>query len=211
MKLVATMATTASSPGRGSPVSISGRDFAFDPRTHELEATSGGCQHGMCFDEWGRKFVCSNSSHIQLVMFEDRYLRRNRYLAAPAARQIIAADGGQAEVFRISPVEPWRLVRTRLRVAGQVPGPIEGGGRAAGYFTSATGVTIYTGDAWPEEYRGLAIIGDVGSNIVHRKRLLPDGVGLKAVRMDEKKEFLASSDIWFRPCSSPMRPTARYT
>jgi len=37
----------------------------------------------MCFDEWGRKFVCSNSSHIELVMFEDRYLRRNRFLAAP--------------------------------------------------------------------------------------------------------------------------------
>src|SRR5205823_4306031 len=42
-------------------------------------------------------------------------------------------------------------------------------------------------------------IGDVGSNIVHRKKLLPDGVSLKAVRMDEKKEFLASDDIWFRP------------
>ncbi len=180
-------------------VPISGRDFAFDPRTHQLEATSGGSQHGMCFDEWGRKFVCSNSSHIELVMFEDRYLRRNRYLAAPSAHQLIATDGGQAEVFRISPVEPWRIVRTRLRVGGQVPGPIEGGGRAAGYFTGATGVTIYTGNAWPDEHHGLAFIGDVGSNIVHRKKLLPDGVSLKAVRMDEKKEFLASDDIWFRP------------
>jgi putative membrane-bound dehydrogenase-like protein len=201
VKLVSVKASGGHQPldKAAAPVSISGRDFAFDPRTHELEATSGGCQHGMCFDEWGRKFVCSNSSHIELVMFEDRYLRRNRYLAAPAARQMIAADGGQAEVFRISPVEPWRLVRTRLRVAGQVPGPVEGGGRAAGYFTSATGITIYTGNAWPEEYRGMAFVGDVGSNIVHRKRLQPDGVGLKGMRIDEKKEFLASNDIWFRP------------
>ncbi len=38
----------------------------------------------MSFDDWGRKFVCSNSDHIQLVMFEDRYLARNPYLAAPA-------------------------------------------------------------------------------------------------------------------------------
>jgi putative membrane-bound dehydrogenase-like protein len=189
----------ADAPRSPAGVSISGRDFAFDPRTHELEATSGGSQHGMCFDQWGRKFVCSNSSHIELVMFEDRYLRRNKYLAAPSARVPIAADGGQAEVFRISPVEPWRLVRTRLRVAGQVPGPVEGGGRAAGYFTSATGVTIYAGNAWPEEYRGLAIVGDVGSNIIHRKRLRPQGVSLNAVRIDEKKEFVASSDIWFRP------------
>ena len=52
-----------------------GRDFAFDPRTLELEATSGGGQYGMSFDKWGRKFVCSNSDHIQQVMFEDRYVR----------------------------------------------------------------------------------------------------------------------------------------
>ena len=32
------------------------------------------------------------------------------------------------------------IARTKLRVAGMVPGPIEGGGRAAGYFTGSTGV-----------------------------------------------------------------------
>ena len=90
----------------------------------------------------------------------------------------IAADGPQAEVFRTSPVEPWRIVRTRLRVTGAVTGPIEGGGRAGGYFTGATGITIYRGDAWPAEYLGQSFIGDVGSNIVHRKILEPDGVGL---------------------------------
>ena len=63
----------------------------------------------------------------------------------------IAADGPQAEIYRASPVEPWRVVRTRLRVAGKVPGPIEGGGRASGYFTGATGITIYRGNAWPRE------------------------------------------------------------
>ena len=33
-------------------------------------------------------------------------------------------------MFRISPDEPWRVVRTRLRVKGIVEGPVEGGGRA---------------------------------------------------------------------------------
>src|SRR6185295_10417896 len=156
------------------PVNLNGRDFSFDPRTLELRAESGGAQHGMSFDDWGRKFVCSNSDHLQLVMFEDRDAARNPYLAAPSPRVSIAADGPQAEVFRISPVEPWRLVRTRLRVSGKVPGPIEGGGRAAGYFTGATGATIYRGDAWPAEYRGQTFIGDVGSNIIHRKVLEPN-------------------------------------
>ncbi len=180
-------------------LSLNRRDFSFNPRTHEISAQSGGAQHGMSFDDWGRKFVCSNSNHIQLVMFEERYVKRTPSLAAPSATISIAADGPQAEVFRISPVEPWRVIRTKLRVAGAVPGPVEGGGRAAGYFTGSTGVTIYRGNAWPENLHGTALIGDVGSNIVHRKRLSPAGVALRAERMDEGKEFLASTDIWFRP------------
>ncbi|MCY2966546.1 MAG: c-type cytochrome, partial [Planctomycetota bacterium] len=181
------------------PVNLNGRDFSFDPRILDIRPESGGAQHGMCFDDFGRKFVCSNSDHIQLVMYEDRYIARNKSLAAPGPRVSIASDGPQAEVFRISPVEPWRIVRTRLRVSGKVPGPIEGGGRAAGYFTGATGVMLYRGDAWPAEYRGQAFIGDVGSNIVHRKKLEPNGVALVANRVDDKVEFLASTDTWFRP------------
>lgn len=180
-------------------VDLRGRDFAFDPRDFSIHATTGGGQHGWSLDEWGRKFVCSNSDHVQQVVYEDRYLARNPYVEAPPPRISIAADGPQAEVYRASPVEPWRIVRTRLRVAGAAVGPIEGGGRAAGYFTGATGLTIYKGDAWPAENRGLAIVGDVGSNLIHRKRLEPNGLEFVAKRIDEKSEFVASTDIWFRP------------
>ncbi|HVX12858.1 MAG TPA: PVC-type heme-binding CxxCH protein [Pirellulales bacterium] len=186
---------------KSEPKNLNGRDFAFDPRTLELSATSGGAQHGMSFDAWGRKFVCSNSDHLQQVMYEDRYIARNPYLTAPGPRRSIAADGPQAEVFRTSPVEPWRIVRTRLRVSGAAPGIIEGGGRAAGYFTGATGVTIYKGDAWPTSQEW-AIVGDVGSNLVHRKRLEPDDkepLEFVGRRVDENSEFVSSRDIWFRP------------
>jgi putative membrane-bound dehydrogenase-like protein len=178
-------------------LSLRGRDFSIDTRSIELFPETGGGQHGMSFDDWGRKFVCANSDHIQLVLLKDEYLSRLTDLLS--SRESIAADGPQAEVFRISPVEPWRELRTRLRVQGAVPGPIEGGGRAAGYFTGATGVTIYRGDAWPREYRGNAFIGDVGSNIVHRKVLEHSGVSLVARRADQNREFVASRDIWFRP------------
>jgi putative membrane-bound dehydrogenase-like protein len=181
------------------PLSLRGRDLAIDPRTWTVTPVSGGAQHGLSFNDWGDRFVCSNSDHLQQIMYEDRYLARNPYLAAPSPRRSIAADGPQADVFRISPVEPWRLVRTRLRVSGMVPGPVEGGGRAAGYFTGATGATIYRGDAWPAQWRGLAVVGDVGSNLVHRKRLEESGVGFVGKRIDEKSEFVASRDIWFRP------------
>ena len=180
-------------------VNLRGRDFSFDPKTLDLRPESGGAQHGMDFDEWGRKFVCSNSDHIQAVMIDERYLARNPFLAVSRIRLSIAADGPQAEVYRKSPVEPWRLVRTRLRVAGLVKGPVEGGGRAAGYFTGSTGVTIYRGNAWPEAYHGQAVIGDVGSNIIHRKEVDWSQLVPVARRLDENREFVTSTDIWFRP------------
>lgn len=181
------------------PIGLRGRDFSFDPRTMALRPESGGAQHGLSFDDWGRRFVCHNSDHCQLILFDDRYIARNPYLASPASKMNIAEDGAAADVYRISPVEPWRIVRTRLRMKGIVPGIVEGGGRDAGYFTSATGVTVYKGDAWPAEYRGNVFIGDVGSNLIHRKILSPDGVRLRARRADPNTEFVRSTDIWFRP------------
>ncbi len=184
---------------KAKPVSLSGRNFSFDPRTLDITLLSGASQHGMTYDDWGRRFVCHNSDPIQMVMYEDRYVARNPYLAAPNPKVSISVEGPQSDVYRISPVEPWRVLRTKLRVGGLVKGPIEGGGRPAGYFTGTTGVTVYRGDAWPDEYRGQAFVGEVSSNLVHRKVLEPDGVGFRARRVDVKKEFLASTDIWFRP------------
>lgn len=184
---------------QSKPLTIRGRDLAMNPDTLELTPITGGAQHGASTDQWGNRFVCSNSDHIQHCALEDHYLARNPYLAVSNARRSIAVDGPQADVFRISPLEPWRVVRTRLRVNKVVPGIVEGGGRPAGYFTGATGVTIYTGDAWPAEHLNTAFIGDVGSNLVHRKKLTPSGVTFKAERIDDKKEFLASRDTWFRP------------
>lgn len=185
--------------GDTPPLTLRGRDLAFDPRTRAIAAISGGGQHGASFDDWGRRYVCHNSDHIMLLMFEDHYAARNPWVAAPNPRISIAADGPAADVFRISPVEAWREVRTRLRAQGLVPGPLEGGGRAAGYFTSATGITLYRGDTWPAADRGLAIVADVGSNLIHRKRLEAKGLEQVARRVDEGAEFIASTDLWFRP------------
>jgi hypothetical protein len=146
----------------------------------------------MSFDNRGRKFVCSNSDHIQYVLYENRYAVRNSAYAMPNPRVSIAVDGPAAEVYRLSPDEPWRVIRTRWRVAGQVPGPIEGGGRPSGYFTGATGITLYRGHAWPEEMQGDAFIADCGSNLVHRKKLRPDGVSFKAERAADEQTMESS-------------------
>ncbi len=187
-------------------VELRQRDFSFNPRTLELRPESGGAQHGMCFDDYGNRFVCSNSDHAQAIVYNDRYLTRSPLVPAAAPRISIAVDGGQAPVFRTSAVEPWRIVRTRLRASGVVKGLVEGGGRPAGYFTGSTGINVYRGDAWPESLKGLLVMADVGSNIVHRKKAVADGVAWKAHRIDEASELIASNDIWFRPVQSANAP-----
>ena len=186
----------------GEPVgeadSLRGRDFSFDPRSGDLRPETGGCQHGMSFDDCGNRYVCSNSDHAIRCMLDYRSLGRNPDYPAPPGRESIAVEVPQAEVFRVSPVEPWRVLRTRLRASGIVPGIVEGGGRPAGYFTSATGITVVRGDA-VGDLRGMLVMGDVGSNLVHRKRLRPHGSGVRAERVDAGHELIASRDIWFRP------------
>jgi putative membrane-bound dehydrogenase-like protein len=177
---------------------ISGRDFWFDPMTHDFGFESGGAQYGMSFDDFGRKFACSNSDHLQHWIADDRLLPRG--MQSP--RHNIAADGGAAEVFRISPDEPWRIVRTRWRIAGVVKGMVEGGGRVSGYFTGATGTTIYRGDAFGTEFVNNSFTGDAGGQLVHRKVISPaaDGVTLTGKRPDDEtqREFAASTDTWVR-------------
>ncbi len=182
------------------PLRLGRQDFSIDPRDRAFRAVAGGGQHGMDFDSWGNKYATSNSDHLQQVlMLRSVAGRAQRYANVPPLRRSIAADGPAADVYRSSPVEPWRLLRTHLRVSGQVPGIIEGGGRAAGYFTGATGVHIYCGDQWPNQPEMLALVCDVGGNLVHRKRLDDDGLWKIGRRIDEQTEFLRSTDTWFRP------------
>ncbi len=181
-------------------VELGGKDFWFDPRTHEFGLEAGGAQYGMSFDDYGRKFACSNSDHLQYFLYEDRYAARNPFFSMPSPRQSIAADGGAAEVYRISPDEPWRIVRTRWRIAGVVKGAVEGGGRVSGYFTGATGTTVYRGDAYGEDFKNNTFTGDAGGQLVHRKKIYPDGVSLIGKRPDDEQnfEFAASKDTWVR-------------
>lgn len=181
------------------PINVRGQHLLLEPRAMTITATSGGGQHGMSLDDWNqRAFVCGNSEPVHLIMYDGRYLARNPYLGAPAAAINIAPDGKFTKLMRTSTVEPWRVLRTRLRKSGVIPGSDEGG-TPSGFFTGATGITVYRGDAWPAEFRGQVFVGEVANNLVYRARLEPNGVGLTAHRADTDTEFLASTDNWFRP------------
>ena len=198
------------SPGRpeAPAVSVRGRDFRFKPDGSAFEPTTGGGQFGLSFDDWGHKFVCNNSRHLRQVVMPLRHPSSHPNPGFfPFEETIdIVADGAAAKVYRISPPEPWRVVRTRQRAADPafVAKAAESELVPVGFFTSASGVTIYRGSKFPPESRdetriGTSFVGDVGGNLVHRDVLIDSGPHYQADRADEGREFLASTDNWFRP------------
>lgn len=184
---------------------VNRKDVRLDPATRTITPVSGGEQYGHTFDDWGNRFVCNNSNHLEQIVYPLRYIERNPQLTFSEFVRTIAKEGAAAPVYRISPPEPWRVVRTARRAAdpayrNRLPATEL---VVTGFFTSATGVTVYRGAAYPEEFRGNVFIGDVGGNLVHRKRLVKpeNSISLVGERTEENVEFLASTDNWFRPAN----------
>ncbi len=182
-------------------VDVRTRDFSFDPVTRVIRPESGGGQYGLAFDNWGQKYVCSNSSHARAVLYDDIYASRSLLPPSLAPTIDIASEGPAAEIYRISADERWRVIRTKWRLEGISPGLLEGGGRVSGYFSGATGLTIFRGDAWGSSFVGDLFVADCGANIIHHKKLFStNGIPIAARPSDElNREFIASRDNWFRP------------
>ena len=105
----------------------------------------------------------------------------------------------------IGPQE-WRKERTRPRQQRYNKNKLNITEQVGGWFTAASGGTLYNGDAWPREYAGSVFTGDVRGNLVHRDGIVPDGPTFRAHRAKDKVEFLASTDVWFRPCNFANAP-----
>ena len=169
-------------PANPKPVSLTGRDFKFDPLTGRYEAISGNGQFGMTFDAWGNRFVCDNRHPCRHVIFEEDFIKRCPHVAFPAVvHDVIPADD-KNQVFPLT--SAWTTSNLH-----------------AGTFTAACGVTVYTGDWLPQEFRGNVFVCEPTGNLVQRAILEPDGVTFKSrnPHTDARREFLASRDDWFRP------------
>ncbi|HTF88319.1 MAG TPA: PVC-type heme-binding CxxCH protein, partial [Planctomycetota bacterium] len=74
-----------------------------------------------------------------------------------------------------------------------------------GGFTAASGLVIYDGGAWPEEFNGRAYVAEPTVNLVHEDVITPKGVTFTSTKSEEK-EFIASADLWFRPVHMRIGP-----
>ena len=188
------------------PASILNADFRFRLDRNLFETASGATRFGMSFDNWGRRFFSQAGRHVQHVVAARRYLQRNLFLLAPPVTRFIS-DHDQ-RIFQLTPPEAWREARTRMRQRRSRELGRERELASTGFFTGATGNTIYNGDTFPTSYWGNAFAGDVAGNIVHRDVLTPSGVSFVANRAEEEenREFMASTSRWFRPANFTVGP-----
>ncbi len=178
------------------PISVSGRDFRFNPVDDRLESITGTVQFGNTFDDWGNRFLCSESRPLLHAVLPQRYLERNAYLPVSNALQHLTS--GPVPCLRISPLERWRMIRSSRRIALGARSA-NSAGASHHVIDAAAGVTIYRGGAYPSEYYGNIFIGGAQNNLIHRRTLSADGVTFSSARADEGTEFVRSSDNWFRP------------
>lgn len=172
----------------GKTVSIRLRDIRFKPDGSAFEPIMGMSQFGLARDDWGNRFLSFNTVPIRHAVIEDRYLLRNPKLPAmEAVAQIAYPNGTGGRLFPI--------VASQQRFNQE---PVD-------YFNAGCGPAVYRGDALPAYY-GHAFICEPLTSLVHRRKLAPQGATFVARRADEGKEFLASTDHWFRPVNLATGP-----
>ncbi len=172
----------------GKTVALGDRDFRIKPDTGELEAATGRTQQGRVRDDWGNWFGCDNSNVLWHYPLDDQYLRRNPHVAAP--RSVVnAAPGGK---FFSPKSDAQRF---------ELSGPPE-------TVTAACGLGIYRDDLLGADFTGNAFTCEPVNLLVHRLQLTPKGTTFAGSRPKEEqtREFLASTDNWFRPVHAVSGP-----
>lgn len=170
------------------PENALGRSVRFQPEKLLIENLSSQTQFGHTFDTWGNRFLVSNAHHIYHEVVSARYVGRNSAFLIPNTIQSVSDHGNAADVYPITK-NPQHQLLTDL-----------------GVFTSACGITAYTGGLFPSPYENVTFVAEPVSNLVHADVLKENGASFTASRLFEKKEFLASTDAWFRPVNMYVGP-----
>ena len=169
-------------------VSALGTDFRFRPDRLQLEPVAGNSQYGNAFDAAGNRFGLWNNNHIRHPVIAYRYLSRNPYLPVSSAMEFPSDHENQSTVYPIS------------------RNPVYVHESQVGIFTSSCGNSVYNAARFPERLRGAYFVCDPLHNLVHCDLLSPSGATFSARRAFEEREFLASTDAWFKPVFTTVGP-----
>ena len=171
------------------PRNAADRNVRFRPDTYELELLGGRSQFGHTFDAWGRHFLVNNSQHHLVEALASQYLERRPELPIQTTIHRTSDHGDAAEVYPIT-IDPMHQLLTDR-----------------GVFTSACALTWQLGGLLPAPFdSSITLVAEPVHNLVHIDRVVPDGPVFRSERVLEKREFLASTDSWFRPVNFTIGP-----
>jgi putative membrane-bound dehydrogenase-like protein len=162
--------------------------FRFRPDGSAIEMVSSYSANTWGLDvTWDHEifFTMANESHLRHVVLPEAVLARARVGQASSWKFI--ADHRDSNP----------LIRDRLHPYQQID--------CVGGFTAAAGSTVYDGGAWPDEYRSVHFVTECTVNLVHQDRLVPEGVTFRATKVRDE-EFMAGTDLWFRPIDTQVGP-----
>ena len=171
----------------GKPVSLPRKDFRFDPLTMDFGADSGMGQFGNTIDRWGRRFYCTNRNPIITTFLTPAELARNPYHIVTRPSYDVGKAGAETQVFPLVAMKSNYLSH-------------------AGTHTSACGTTAYIGQLGDAGFRDSIFVCEPIGHLVTRSIVKPLGVRLTVERARERKDFIASTDTWFRPSSMATGP-----
>lgn len=175
--------------GARLPRNAADRNVRFRPDTYELELLSGRSQFGHTFDAWGRHFLVNNSQHHSVEALASQYLERRPELPIQTTVHRTPGNRDAAEVYPIT-IDPMHQLLTDR-----------------GVFTSACALTWQLGGLLPAPFdSSITLVAEPVHNLVHIDRVVPDGPVFRSERVLEKREFLASTDSWFRPVNFTIGP-----
>jgi putative membrane-bound dehydrogenase-like protein len=174
-------------PGKpdGPRLPVQRRSVRFRPETFELEYLAGASQYGRGLDPWGQIFPHDNSNHSRHEVIAARYYERN-----PALR-VGQSSHNMPDHNELYPI----TIHPRFEILTE-----------AGQFTSACGLTRYLGGSFPAGFENVSFVAEPVHNVVHADVWSDEGSTFAARRKYDGKEFLASTDAWFRPVNFYVGP-----
>jgi putative membrane-bound dehydrogenase-like protein len=187
----------------GKTVDLSGRDFRIHPDTGEIEPVAGISQMGGCATTLTIGLATTTARCFGITAARPlRAPEPARDLSRPARERRGQSNDAQFHGTRSTqhgPQPPLPHQPTLERFNDP---------QMANRTTSACGLEIYRDDLLGSNYYGNAFICESVHNLVTRLVLEPDGVTFRARRADDEQrsEFLASTDNWFRPVQARTGP-----
>ena len=139
------------------PISLSQRDFEFDPRGGNWQPAAGNSQFGFHQDAAARRYVCSNRNPCELLMADASQVQANPLLPIAQWRVSVMPAAEQSRVFPL--VDAWTTSNLH-----------------AGQFTAACGVYRYESDLLEAELGGSFFACEPTGSLVQRYRTVESGL-----------------------------------